>query len=359
MSAQSSFQFIFNPKTISAQIVNPKIVSTQGIDISFQVYWRNTTEIMIGRSNHSVHNDTSSSQSTLYSSRSLDDTLRVLGIFNIVAALPTLVLNLSVLIAIIRTNTLRTKTNAILCCILVVNLLQGCVSLPFYGVIIIRIAAKKLDYIIRGIIGYLGASFAIISMLSVDLLTYERYVAINSPFQYEETFRETRIKVAVAFIWVASFVMMAFLKIDGAAIVAVIFATIVTVGTYVFNVVVHILIHRTVKRLRTRQNALHSNIADADLQATLEQQRKERRTIKFCVYIIFFLLACYMPSLLRNVLTSLDIKQTVVMAAAYTFLMMHATLSPVLYIWQSPQIGRAVKRLLGCGASVQVAPAQP
>ena len=313
---------------------------------------------MIGGSNHSVNNYTTPSQSALNSTSGLEDFLQVIGIFNIVAALPTLVLNLSVLIAIIRTSTLRTKTNAILCCILVVNLLQGCISLPWYGVIVIGIVSRKVDPVARDIVGYLGASFALVSMLSVDLLTYERYVAINSPFKYEGRFTKSRIKIAVASIWLVSFAMMACLKIDGAVLVAVIFATIVIVATYVFNVIVHVLIHRTVTRLRSQQNALQSSSGNADLQATLEQQRKERRTIKFSVYVIFFLLACYMPVVFRNILTSLNINQGMFMAVAYTFLMMHATFSPVLYIWQSPQIGRAVKRLLKCGASVQITPEQ-
>ena len=307
---------------------------------------------------HAATNYTSCSQ-IANSTGSSAMSLKVIGILNIVAVLPTLMMNFCVLIAIIRTSVLRTTTNAILCCILLINLLQGCVSLPWYGVLIIRIAANKSDCMARDVVGYLGASFAVISMLSVDLLTYERYVAISSPFKHETRFTKTRIKAAVVGIWVASFAMMSTLKIKSLVLIGVIFATVVIVGTYVFNVVVHVLIHRIVTRLRTQQNSLRPNIADTDSQAAFEQQRKERRTIKFSVYIIFFLLACYLPSVFKNVLSSLSISANIFMAVANTFLMMHATFSPVLYIWQSPQIGRAVKRLVQCRASAQVSLASP
>ena len=291
-------------------------------------------------------------------SRSIELTLEIIGICNIIAVLPTLAMNLCVLIAIARTNTLRTKTNAILCCILVINILQGCVSLPLFGVLIIRIANNETDCLAREAARFLGSSFTIISMISVDLLTYERYTAISNPFKYEERFTNKRIKAAVASIWIVSFSMMSTLIIDGAKLVGIAFATLVTVTTYVFNVTAHIIIHRTVVRLRSQQNAIQPNVADANSEATREQQRKERRTIKFSVYIIVFLLACYMPSVFSNIFNGLNIQATIFLAVAITFLMLHATFSPLLYIWQSPQIGRAVKRLLRCGASVQISPAQ-
>ena len=290
--------------------------------------------------------------------RSLELSLEIIGICNIVAALPTLAMNLCVLIAIARTNTLRTKTNAILCCILVINILQGCVSLPLFGVLVIRIANNESDCLARDAARFLGSSFAIISMTSVDLLTYERYTAISDPFKYVERFTNKRIRAAVASIWIVSFGMMSTLIIDGAKLIGIVFATMVTVTTYVFNVIVHIIIHRTVVRLRTQQNAIHPNVADANSEAALEQQRKERRTIKFSVYIIIFLLASYMPTVFSNIFSSLTKSTSIVMTVANTFLMLHATFSPLLYIWQSPQIGRAVKRLMRCGASVQISAAQ-
>ena len=287
---------------------------------------------------------------------SLELSLKIIGVCNIVAALPTLAMNLCVLVAIARTNTLRTKTNAILCCILIINILQGCVSLPLFGVLIIRIANNETDCLARDAARFLGSSFAIISMISVDLLTYERYTAISDPFNYEERFTSKRIKAAVASIWIVSFSMMSTLIINGAKLAGIVFATMVTVTTYAFNVIAHIIIHRTVVRLRSQQ--IQPNVSDSNAEAALEQQRKERRTIKFSVYIIIFLLACYMPSVFSNIFNGLNIQATIFMAVATTFLMLHATFSPVLYIWQSPQIGRAVKCLVRCGASVQISSAQ-
>ena len=280
---------------------------------------------------------------------------KIIGVVNVIAAAPTFAMNLCVLIAIMRTNALRTKTNGILCCILILNILQGCITLPVYGVIVIRIAENKADCLAREVVGYFGASFALISMLSVDLLTYERYIAIRNPFQHETRFTKTRIKVAVAGIWMTSLAVMASLKSEKVRVVAISFATLVTVGTYVFNVAVHILIYRTVQKLRNSQNALHANVADASSQAALEQQRKERRTVKFSLYVIFFLLACYLPSVLKNVFVSVKLNQNVFTVTANTILTMHATFSPLLYVWQSPPIGRAVKRLMPCNASVHAA----
>lgn len=281
--------------------------------------------------------------------------LRIIGFINILAALPTLAINLSVLVAIMRTRTLRTKANAILSCLLAVNTLQGCFSLPWYGVIMIRQAEQKSDCVLRKIVGFSGASLAIISMLLVDLLSYERYVAITDPFGHEARFTETRIKAAVTLIWVMSLAMTSFLYVDQIKVVAVSFTTIIIVATYVFNVAVHVIIKRTVNKLRRNWNALHANVANASAQAAQEQQRKERRTTKFSVYVIFFLLACYLPAVLKNVVITYDANAQILAAVANTILTMHATLSPLLYIWQSPRIGRAVMRLWKCRSSTNVA----
>lgn len=281
---------------------------------------------------------------------------KAIGVLNIVAAAPTLLINLSLLLAIMRTSTLRTKSNAILSCLLVVNLLQGCISLPFYGVIIIRQADSKADCLARDIVGYAGASLATVSMLSVDLLSLERYLAVIDPFKHEDRFTETRIKACVISIWVTSLVFMSFLKVSSLRVVAIIFATAVTAGTYIFNVIVHIRIQQVVRNLRRAQKSLEVNVADVSAQAAMEQQRKEWRTIKFSLYVIFFLLACYLPSVFKNVLLSLRINADVFMVIANSFLMMHATLSPLLYIWQSPPIGRAVKRLFRCRMNEPVLP---
>ena len=84
-----------------------------------------------------------------------------------------------------------------------------------------------------------------------------------------------------------------------------------------------------------------------------ENRKKESRNVKFTAYVICFLLATYLPSTVKNIMLGF-LPLPIFQPVADTILLFHATLSPFLYIWQSPQMGRAVKKLLQCKASVQI-----
>lgn len=277
----------------------------------------------------------------------------VVGSFNVAAAIPTVLANMCLLIAVLRTNTLRSVQNIILVNVVFVNILQGLVAMPFHGAILIFRGHENFSCNLDLVLSIIGIALALTSMLTVDLLTYERCVAILYPFSYESKFTSKSVMITCAAFWVFSLAVSVCANIKAFLALCLVIATVVTVGTYIFNVIVHVMIFRTVVSLRGNQARLRPMNRDLTPEQQAEKRKQERRTVKFTAYVICFLLATYLPSTVKNIMIgffSMPIFQPV----ADTVLLFHATLSPFLYIWQSPQMGRAVKRLLHCKTSVQI-----
>ena len=117
----------------------------------------------------------------------------VIGCVNCAASLPTVIFNLLLIIAIIKTTSLQTKTNTIIFGILVMNLLVGLFSLPTYGAYMIQ-TTMRISYCAgRTFTAIFGSSVAIASILLTVLLSFERYVALMKSYSYETLITKRKV----------------------------------------------------------------------------------------------------------------------------------------------------------------------
>ena len=267
---------------------------------------------------------------------------KIIGIINLAAIFPTLVINLLLAVTLIKTKSLQTVQNLIILLIVFINLGQGLISMPAHGILIIQRGMGRFSCVADALVCYFGASLAMISMFAADLLAYDRYDAIRNPFKHEVNFTKTRLRNAIIFFVVFSLLNSVMFFMTPLVHVAVSIASALMIGTYVFNVIVHILIMRTVAKLRLRHEEIIPRNLDLSIEEKRERQRKEKRTVKFTLYVIGFLLICYAPSLMKNFFFSLMSNQDYLNMVSDTILLLHATISPILYLWQAPQMGRAV-----------------
>ncbi len=268
---------------------------------------------------------------------------RIIAGINFSAIIPTVAANLSVAIVIVKTKQAHLASNMILLSIVFVNLIEGVFSFPSLGNVVLSVTYRKYDCISSAISGYIGGSLALVSMLTVIFLAYERYTAVVQTYRYVDKFTPERIKMTTIAIWVFPFIwfflLMFFPPIMTFAIIVV---SLITVTAYVFNVIAYIKIHRTINRMWQRDA---SNTIDR-AKNTEHELSKEGRRNKFTAYAIFFLLACYLPSFIKQMFMSVMKDPTLLNYSCDTIMCLHATFSPWLYSWQSPAIGRGVKKLL-------------
>ncbi|XP_065064023.1 uncharacterized protein LOC135690401 [Rhopilema esculentum] len=281
---------------------------------------------------------------------------KIIGVINLAAILPTLVINLLLAVTLIKTKSLQTVQNLIILLIVFLNLGQGIISMPAHGILLILRSMKRFSCVADALICYFGASLAMSSMFAADLLAYDRYDAIRNPFKHEVNFTKAKLRNTIIVFVIFSLLNSVMFFIAPLVHVAISLASAVMIGTYVFNVIVHILMMRTVAKLRLRHEEIIPKSLDLSIEEKRERQRKEKRTVRFTLYVIGFLLICYAPSLFKNFFFSLMTTQDYLNMVSDTILLLHATISPILYIWQAPQIGRAVLKQCNCLMNSRVEP---
>ena len=283
----------------------------------------------------------------------------VIGSIDCIAALPTIIVNVTLILAIIRTHSLHTTTNFILTNFLLLGALTGFFSLPIYGSLVILLGKGRFLCDLSFFTGTIGGSIMFISVLTIAFLSYERHVAIFDTYDYNSKITKNKIVVIQIFFWVISFTMFILLQIEVLTMICVVIITIVALLAFIFTVIVHIKMFLQVRRIQKQQAQLQ--IGDAAATDQAQRQEKERRLFKFAASVILFQGVCLLPSVIYNgafinqsgSITSKSSNQ-IFKASTESILLLEATFSPYIFAWQSPSIRRAVLRVLQCKATNQV-----
>eukprot|EP00794_Sanderia_malayensis_P016030 gene16030-17650_t len=272
---------------------------------------------------------------------------RIFAGINFAAAIPTVVANVSVIIVILKSNELRTISNTILLSILFNNVIHGMFSFPCYAFVILTTAARTRNCASSTTTSYVGGSLAVVSMTTVLILAYERYMAVFNPLRYEEKITHARVNLVIVFTWLFSFTLFFFIQfINATRTLAVVIVSLITISTYVINVIVHIKIFSVIRSLRKNQTTLAIG-ADA-VNEKQQNLLKEKRTVRFVAYVICLYLIFYLPSTIKAFLQSIMKDTEYINYPVNTIVLLHSTVSPFLYAWQSPSLYRAVKQLWKC-----------
>ena len=114
---------------------------------------------------------------------------------------------------------------------------------------------------------------------------------------------------------------------------------------YIYNICVHISLFKTVRRMQKNQVAVQVANEGANRAAEQEKARKESRTTRFTTYVIGLQFVLNLPAIIVYSSLSYSGQGPVPFHAVDTLMCLHATVSPALYLWQSPGLFKAVKRL--------------
>lgn len=121
------------------------------------------------------------------------------------AAILSVIGNGTSLAVIWKTPKLHTKTFALLFNVAAVDLFAGLVLIwkGVYNIVVYVLNDDPCKYLIVVAIVAFAARYPVyLSMCSVGLIAYERYIAVVRPLRYETLVTDKTIKVAVAFVWI-------------------------------------------------------------------------------------------------------------------------------------------------------------
>eukprot|EP00794_Sanderia_malayensis_P019514 gene19514-21444_t len=299
-----------------------------------------------------------------------------------VATLPTIIANALVIIAIYRTKSLWNISNLTLLNLLIVNLLTGLIAFPSYSVLLINVVNRDLSCGLRKTVFYIGVCFTYQSMLSVILISFERFIAILHPYRYALMFSGARVFKASLVIWLFALIALLAMLTDVVAIVGRVITSIIVIFSYLFNILVYIRIFKEVRTMSLRATVFVSmattstsvsptpgsvdeatrsrgsiiqmstrfekvkgsqgSVSQSSTMSAKEvaKRRQDRRLMKFTAYIVSFLLLSYLCLLVYQ--TVPPAKNQFFKIVSSVILLFQSLLSPFLFMWQSPGISRAV-----------------
>lgn len=126
-----------------------------------------------------------------------------------VFAIATLVFNLVLILAVVRTTYLHTKTNALLVSVSVSEVLLGLFDMPFTAVVLYK-PALRFSTVLCDFVAFmtsLSMSSKSLSMLSVSV---DRCIAISHPLQYSNYITKTSTIIITSSVWSISLVFALF-----------------------------------------------------------------------------------------------------------------------------------------------------
>ena len=244
--------------------------------------------------------------------------------------------NALVLIAIVRTPSIRSTSMLMLCSLAVSDLLVGIMVQPFY--IAHHLTKGRLLLLLEGAIGH---SVCGVSFLTFTAITVDRFIALHYHLRYATLVTKSRVKHTLLSIWFFSFALLGFYFWNRRVyriLIGVIIAICFIVSTFCYIRIYQILRHHLAE-IGTQQRAVES------FNARNHIGRFEKSVMSTFVFYIA-LLICYFPMYVFLTLSgplSMDWHEEWNFSATLVF--SNSAINPFLYRWRLRELRMAVDRI--------------
>ena len=265
--------------------------------------------------------------------------------------------NMPVIYAIIRTPTLHTPSNVLLCSLASTDFLVGCIIQPLYVAHnAILIDGKPFSCGLWKAKESLLLLFMFVSITTLVMISTERWLALHFHLRYHQIVTVHRTFVAIGMTWFFSVISIISwplgLDMHTFTLIGVI-VILISAVLLVFMYVKIFLILRRHKALIESQAKFHQPSAGVNL-------RKHRKSSATMLYVVVLFFLFYTPTFYAMIhyLDSEnefnDENQTILWEVAKAVALINASANPLLYYWKMRDIRRAVRGLFGYSSVVRV-----
>ena len=274
------------------------------------------------------------------------ETMRIANcILNVPLMLLSIVGNALVLVAILKTPSLRSPSVIFLCNLAVSDLLVGLVVQPVYIVEQMVKTVPKLQEAVGGM-GFAGCG---VSLWTMTAITVDRFLALHYHLQYPNLMTTSRAIYTIITIW-CIITLFSFSVLWSPRIYYFLEAFCITICLLVC-LVCFIKIYRIVRRhqvqIHVQQQAVE-NSTDTNKQQ-IRQSTKSAKNI-FIYFLVMIL--CYTPWFFVCIIAAINNLNSIVLRTfPVTVVFVNSSINPFLYCWRTPELRMAVfktARLLFC-----------
>ena len=265
-------------------------------------------------------------------------------ILNAPLMLLSIIGNALVLVAILKTPSIRSPSVIFLCSLAVSDLLVGLVAQPVY--IAAEIARTVRYFQAADTVGFAGCG---VSLATMTAITVDRFLALHYHLQYPNLMTTSRAIYTIITIW-CIITLFSFSILWSLRIYYVLAAFCITICLLVC-LVCFIKIYRIVRRhqlqIHVQQQAV-DNLTDTNNNHI----RQSTRSAKSIFIYFLVMLLCYTPLFFVHIISAINISNSIILwTFPITAAFMNSSINPFLYCWRIPELRTAVfktARLLSC-----------
>ena len=262
----------------------------------------------------------------------------------------TVLLNVLVIMAAKRRRRLRSKTNILLACLAVTDLLTGLVAQPSFIVwktfqLLGKTPGMAYHDSPREVHNSSFRALTVCSSLHLMLVTCERLIAIRFTMHYPYIVIKRNIKVAVIAIWIFVIFCDVFRRLKTDLKIAFnLLVGLVLVSCILFILVSYVILYRETlcqqTKIKTQQLP----------QEEVQRFAKERKALKTTVLVVGTVMLCFLPMLFALFISvsarSGQYQIAYIPPYVRTFSMLNSLLNPLIYCWRQKEMRQFVFRLL-------------
>ena len=267
---------------------------------------------------------------------------------NLGLALPTTLINLTLIVAIVTSNECKKPCQELLLNLAFTDLLTGVTSMPFHFVEFRLIAFLKDPCQFSNVAIPLGYAIGLASFLTVTVIAVERYVKIFCPYVYHARFKPSTVIVFLLVIWAISVIGVIPTAVTQNAYPLHLFAVLVAVFGSTVNVYCYL---RILLRARKTRRQIETEVSR--FGRAVPSQR-ERNLLFIGGLIIISLSLSYTPIVLSKLVKVLGIRGDAwdyALCWEWTLAMANSLMNPVISCVFNPVVRMKIVRMWTCKAN--------
>ena len=263
----------------------------------------------------------------------------------------TILLNISVILAVKKTPRLQSKPNILLACLAATDAFIGLTAQPSY-ILFATLQVSGMNSLAQTIRFHLQDRALVAgmsnSLLHLMLVTFERLVAIKFTIRYPYVITEKNIKITVAAFWTIALCTWGMGYITHH--VALFTAGPLIAACVIFISISYVILYR--ETLRHKERIKTEQIAQQEVEIFL----KENKALKTTVYVVGSLVLCFLPGFLVVLSIKIDSlsleKSDDIVGWSRLFTMLNSLLNPLIYFWRDKEMRKLVSSLFSRNSTV-------